>query len=129
MPAALSAPPARQTQRRMYATLPVDYEYNLAGPLIDVYHDLADERSQEPLLRTLVRLGIVPQGFQIVRKILELINRANSRGRRTFSFDADASFDYSHLFKCAIPPTLEFLRTRRLSGSVASYCRSARFAR
>jgi hypothetical protein len=59
-------------------------------------------------------LGIIPQGFQIVRKILELINRADGSGRRTFSFDADAGFDYSHLFKCGIPPTLEFLRNEAI---------------
>src|ERR1700722_4740429 len=94
----------------MYATSPVDHEDDLAGLLVDIHHYLADERSQETLLCTLVRLGIIPQGFQIARKILELINRADGSGRRTFSFDADTRFDYSNRFQGGIPTTLELLR-------------------
>ena len=79
VPAAFPASTARQTQRCMHATLPVDKQHDLARLFIDVHNDFADQRSQEPFLRTFIGLRVIPQGLEITRKILELLNSANAR--------------------------------------------------
>src|SRR6266508_2419887 len=101
---------------RMTAARPVDEQNNLSAILIGVSNDLPNEDSDDSLLQSHVRLGRVPNRWQVLRQAHE--NLRIRQGRRwTLAVGLmQLNFKVLYLLQRNVPSRLELFRHQSLLG-------------
>lgn len=104
------------THLRVLAAMPVDGQDHIARVVIDVRHDILDERAQELLTASHIDTWCIPGGFKILREAREVWNRID----RFHALDlAQASLAALHALERRFPALL-WAAMRRFSGSQAA---------